>query len=252
MTTNNHKKKFAIIASERTGSTMLSQALNCQPDVECFGELFSNYNKPPFWLESQYKRGLDKRFYSPSERKESPFEYLDKVLATTVSRFIGFKIMLVQHPLVLDMLVTDKSWQVIRLYRENLLAVYGASLVAKATKQAHVFIGQEAKTAKVVFVAKDFEAFYKAEQRRQKQFHERLHRACKSYLCVEYLDLVSESGLSQIGRYLDIERASEIRPTLQKRHGWNVLERFLNDTEVENYLQSNGLSRWKNEKVAVG
>lgn len=245
------QKKFVILTSERTGSSMLCKALDLHDDVKCFGELFNWFHSLPGWFETEFDKGLDRKFANPKER-ELGFEYfLDKLRTINVVKHFGFKLMLTHHKEVISHLL-DKvnGWQIVILYRNNLLAVYGTRLVSRQTQQSHVFAGQEkqAKRVRVKFIPEEFEVFKSAEIKRQHAVMEQLQQSGRSFFCIEYLDLCHKEGLTKLGNYLNIENSTKLQSPLVKRHSWNVLERFENQDDVLLYLKKNDLMHWAEEK----
>ncbi|MEM8845384.1 MAG: hypothetical protein AAGB35_10140 [Pseudomonadota bacterium] len=242
---DNFQQKFVVITYERTGSTMLCQSLHRLPEVTCFGELFNRFNKVPWWLEQSFENGLEQRFLGRPVRDQHPVAFLNAILDVHRNdSFFGFKLMLDHDPNIMKLVIDSPEWKVVRLYRQNLLSVYGSSLVAKATKKSHFTPEQELRHAKVTFCPRAFDQFRMSIEKRQALTHEMLHAAGKSYFCLEYKDLVSDSGLHIVASHLGISSSVELQPVLVKRHSWDVLERFENPDDVRRYLKVNALEHW--------
>ena len=243
-------KRFVILASERTGSTMLCQSLDMQQKVRCFGELFNRVETAPTWLKRDYDAGLNKQYLGSAYRRKHWNQFIQELSEPYLSdyRWFGFKLMLTQHNDVLNGIMNDSDWEIVRLYRKNLLAVYGASKVAKATGQAHVLRGQTKLTARVKFDPQEFAQYIDNYRKVSDRVTEQLFDCGRSFMTIEYLDFSGNQAIAKTFRYLGLKMPTRFTPPLEKRHGWNILERFENPLDVEQFLNQRNLQDWAEER----
>jgi LPS sulfotransferase NodH len=128
--------RFVILGHPRTGSTMLVQALNSNPALLCFGEVF-NANTPSihFDVPGFAQRGKE----DVALRREDPGRFLrERVFANHPSdiRAVGFKL-LYDHFWAFDGLVesltADRDLRVVHLMRRNKLRTYVSMRIAERT-----------------------------------------------------------------------------------------------------------------------
>ncbi|WP_339724842.1 Stf0 family sulfotransferase [uncultured Paraglaciecola sp.] len=239
------KKKFIVLASARTGSTMLCRTLNEHPSITCYGELFINNEEVPWMLDKTIQRGLPSLYASKDAREKDPVRFINDVMTYHQETDIfGFKLMISQNESVLRWVISQPDWQIINLYRSNLLSVYGATKVARASRQSHVEIGERVNQIKVHFDATEFNNLLQFNQTRRRQVDQMLVEKQHNYFPLDYLALSSESGIDQVLNYLDPTPKKELTPQLAKRHDWNVLDRFANPEVVEKYLIQHNLCEW--------
>lgn len=239
------KKKFIVLASARTGSTMLCRTLNEHPSITCYGELFINNEEVPWMLDKTIQRGLPSQYAKKAAREKDPVKFINALMAEHQdSDLFGFKLMISQNENILRWVISQDDWQIISLYRSNLLSVYGATKVARASRQSHIEIGERVKPIKVDFDPIEFNNLLQFNQTRRRQVELMLDDKKPSYLSLDYLALASASGIAQVLNYLQPTIKKVLSPQLVKRHDWNVLDRFANPKVVEKYLIQHNLSDW--------
>ena len=245
---NQEVNKFVILAMPRTGSTLLTTTLNTHPDIACHGEIFRRNIKK---IQGPVKilNKVDSEFQDEDYRIDNPFALLDNICRLEEkSTCIGFKLMLVQHPSLMENIIKDKTdFKIIFLKRDNVLSVYSSDRIAQATGQNIAGKKSNIKTAKVKFEATSFEEFldkYESKYQHTKQLLESVNR---EHLELEYNDLRSPQGFEEVLRFLKVNEEVMRTPT-KKRNSDSILERFTNPKVVRDYLKSKDLQKWITEK----
>jgi hypothetical protein len=230
---------------------MLVKILDTHPRITCHGELFRKRNvamKGPLKVFKQ----IDKEFLSAAYRQKHPDSLIDQVfnLSSLESSSVGFKLMLGQHEKYRDKIIADGSFKKILLYRHNTLACYSSELIAKLTGQGTVPISGSVKSAKAKFNIRQYRRF---EKRRRLQY-ERVKNLIKRYsqpvLEVDYLSLVYGNGIKAVVNFLGQDPVVfDIKPKTKKRNPSNIVDRFENIKEVENFIVKNKLEDWRYENI---
>ena len=241
---------FIIYTSQRTGSTMLCDVLSKVDEVICFPELFRAFSDTPLWLECALSRGLSKKFLCPEYRTLHRLQLFD-TLSKQYSAYshIGFKLMSGQDKGFLNTQATRISAKVIHLYRDNLLAVYGAARQAQVTGKAHIKRGEKLEFEKVTFDSIDFSAFLQRNEERIQHEKTTLESLKQDVLSLEYLELTSANGINAIFDHLGISASSIPESTYVKRNSWDVLNRFANTDDVKRHLSDLGKPHWAQERA---
>ena len=129
-------QRYVIIGDARTGSTLLTQALNSHPDVLCFGEVF-NLVHPYVDYGVEGFNNNDK--VAIEERARDPRAFLKKRVygeRRTGLRALGFKFPYGQdewYPTVMQELLTDREIRVVHMQRRNSLRTLVSLKVAQTT-----------------------------------------------------------------------------------------------------------------------
>lgn len=114
---NKNYKKFIVISTSRTGSTLLMALLNNHKNVICDGELFKNLNG----------KSCEYIWYDFFNHKPKNIKQ------------VGFKLFY-SHPrdkdkTVWDIILNDKDIKIIHLMRKNILRIYLSQRIGIKTKQ---------------------------------------------------------------------------------------------------------------------
>lgn len=249
------QRQFVILTAPRSGSNMLVSVLDSHPDITCFGELMRK--TPPNMVNDGYRGALKTleeihpRFREDEVRLGAPREFIKEVFSKVATgHIVGFKLMLRQHPTLLEQLVDDPSWAKIVLRRDNALAAYSSEKIAKITGQGSVRVGAEVKSAKCPFDRKAFARFVQRRNRQYEHVQKRLKAANVNWLDVEYRELGAQDGLQRILEFLGADPRYAAAPKTVKRNPSDILERFEEPNEVAKYLEENGLIEWKIEGAA--
>lgn len=140
-----NRRMFAIIASQRTGSTLLVRSLDSSPDIFCAGELFHTgpnvhhreYQYPCRYLGSRGLARLVERFGSGS-RVHRHLDNFYKMAGEGMAA-VGFKVMVSQiraRPAIIDFL-RDHGVTRLFLYRQDTFATALSYYRAKVSGKFH-------------------------------------------------------------------------------------------------------------------
>ncbi len=241
---------FIIYTSQRTGSTMLCDVLSKVDKVHCFPELFRAFSDTPPWLDVALSQGLSKKFLCPEYRALHRLQLFDE-LSKQYSAYshVGFKLMSLQDKGFLNTQAARASTKIIHLYRDNLLAVYGAAKQAQLTGKAHIKRGEQLEFEKVTFDSKDFSAFLQRNEKRIQQEKATLESLEQNVFSLEYLELTTANRFNAIFDYLGISASSVPESTYVKRNSWDVLNRFANTDDVKRHLSDLGKLHWAQENA---
>ncbi len=155
-------KKFVVVGTQRTGTTLIRTTLNSHPQVTCTGEVF----KVPGWYVDRVSRRIIRRtaFQDPSSysawteksllrrlghyawRARNTREYLDQFYSDQSSEAKGFKVMYNQtqrFPAVIPY-IRDHQISVIHVVRENFLKTLVSRIVAEQRNLYHARQGSDA------------------------------------------------------------------------------------------------------------
>lgn len=149
--------KFAIVGTQRTGTTLIRTALDSHPQIRCIGEALNigppfykrvfykqNSNRLPVemgyisyrrYIRSSYKR----RFLHYFNRTQLVFDYLDKLYSLPGFSAVGFKFMYSQNkpfPMVQPYFIKDQV-KIIHVVRNNPLKTVISRESKKVNKFAH-------------------------------------------------------------------------------------------------------------------
>lgn len=227
----------------RTGSYMLSSALNSHPLITCFGELLKRNPLTDIDLLDFPQRCGDSANWI-ERRHEQPIEFVDAVIAHTGdSPCVGFKLMIPQSPTMLDHIGESNDWRVVLLRRDNTLASFASGQIARATGQGVALAGDTVVEAKAVFDEAAFETFARRRRRFFDSARERLGRG--RYFEIEYRHACRPEGLAEVLDYLGIDASISIAPTTVRRSkSSSVADRFENPDEVRAYAKRVGSEEW--------
>ncbi|GEA03269.1 hypothetical protein KUL17_21660 [Alteromonas sp. KUL17] len=240
---------FVIYTSQRTGSTMLRDVLSQIEGSYCFPELFRAFDDVPEWLELSVQKGLDKKFLSRDYRENNRLAFFDSLMKLHGDKaLVGFKLMSLQDKGFLHSLVARSPTKVIHLYRDNMLAVYGAAKQAQKSGKAHIKSGETFHTDTVQFDSDEFSAFLTRNNKRIQLEKETLNTLEQAYLSIEYVTLSQYEGFASIFNFLDIKVEHIPHSTYIKRNSWDVLQRFSNPDTVSTYLKEADKCHWSVEK----
>lgn len=136
-------KKFVIVSTQRTGSTLLMRLLDSHPKVLCPGEIFFPGAGNAYALRHRVESSFEQRFRHLIARKKFTDDYLIEFYGQDGFDAIGFKYMYSQsryiprlYPSVLQYIL-DQRIPVIHSIRENYLRVVLSRIVSKSTGVYH-------------------------------------------------------------------------------------------------------------------
>lgn len=132
-------RRFVVLSTQRSGSTLLTSSLNSHPDVLCSGELFFPRSDTEFAMRAYRRLSLRNWLMHSFRRGALVREYLDDYYSQPGYRATGFKFMYSQsrwlpylYPSVVRYL-HDHNIHVIHNIRENYLRMYISMLFTRTT-----------------------------------------------------------------------------------------------------------------------
>lgn len=134
----NNYVRFVITGDARTGSNMLAQALNTNPEVRCFREIFHRrMNYVDFFVEGFDPNNVD----DVSLRDRDPVGFLrTRIFDSNPEHFraVGFKYLYGHfwgHDVLTEYLVSDAPLRVIHLKRRNMMRSLVSVRLAEMTNR---------------------------------------------------------------------------------------------------------------------
>lgn len=225
--------RFAIVTTQRSGSTMLGNTLNTHPDVYCYGEPFQKTTRYPWTFES-YARSKRRR---GALRKVAPQLLIPRYLEVLQieaprSVAIGFKLMYnhrKRHPELIWML-RRRDYRVIHLVRENVLRSHVSAAIAS---RRGVWAAHE--TPDAVTISLDTRSLIRDLDRRMAniELHRRLlNRLTTFEVAFERLVADRRATLSAIAEFLGVDAEIELVTTNAPLASGDFSELVENHAEV--------------------
>jgi LPS sulfotransferase NodH/glycosyltransferase involved in cell wall biosynthesis len=236
-------RMLAILASPRTGSTLLCAVLNRTPGILSHFELFHEDM-------IQYARDTVDDPQALAERNADPAGFLDRVRAEAGAA--GIQVIAFKHFAHLDQSVTrciveDPDIALIHLSRENLLAQYSSEQIARASGEWARHTDRSGDQRRVRFDAAEFEHFLRYQQRIEMERMNIFAAAGRTPLFVEYARLSDAPTRARIGEHVGVVIPDSARPDIRKQNSTDILSRFDNPRAVEDFLAAWHLTHWVRE-----
>ncbi len=198
---------FAIVTTQRTGSTWLVDLLDSHPGIRCYSELFLERGEGvPAWGGAK-----DLMFWDAFRERTGPDlgAYLDRIARRDGDvRAAGFKLMYGQagaHPDLLPTLAV-RGGRVVHLVRANLLDVHVSRMVAWSRDLYRSAGGTVPAPASVRLDASTLEADLDRMLAERRRAVERLASLGLDTHEVHYEDLVAgPAAIEQVVRFLGVE-----------------------------------------------
>ncbi len=131
------KVKFAILSTQRSGSTLIYSSLASHPQIKCLGEIFLPEYKAEFsYFEHVRQKGIS-RPLALIRRNSLVDEFLDRLYSSSTEVATGFKYMYSHSwyvPYRFPMAMTymkENNVRILHLVRENTLKVCVSRQVAR-------------------------------------------------------------------------------------------------------------------------
>jgi len=238
-------QRYVILSTPRSGSSHLVQALETHPQVACLGEIFNLHGGAMRKLGIMSKRTLDKA-------SNEPLVYLNELMAAWEKRpqakpVFGFKMMLHHDPRVIDHLLSDPSWKMILLRRDNVLAQWSSLQIAKITgewgskgKKKRAAAGiPEPQTPPIEFKSRVFEAYCDRLDARYDSIKRRVAKHSLFEVTTETIDARRDEILEFLG--VDSQLAPPAPGRGERQNSTSLEDRFSNSDEVLDYAMTHGL-----------
>ncbi|CAH0187153.1 hypothetical protein [Roseomonas sp. CECT 9278] len=239
--------RAVLLAHARSGSTLLMDVLDAQPDTSFAHEMFhqKTVNLPDYM-------GIARRDAAAlkPERDADPNGFLDRVVAACPTRIFGFKWFRGHAPAVRDRLVADPAWRVVILHRENFLALFASQRTARITGR---YMARDAGAIPPTAPPLPFDADeFLREHRRYRDYYDGLLRQCdgagKAFHLVEYRQLSHPAVLRNVARHIGVEAPTLPAPRLVKQGSARLLARFADPGQVQRTLDRLGRPQWAIEE----
>ncbi|WP_198372682.1 hypothetical protein [Roseomonas rosulenta] len=238
--------KAVMLAHARSGSTMLMEYLDAQPDTSFAHEVFHQHrvHLPAFMPGAAGDAAALK-----ARRDADPMGFLAELVAACPTRIFGFKWFRGHAPAVRRALIADPAWRVIILYRENFLALHASQLTARLTgRYAQRGPAPGAALPVLSFDPEEFLRGYAAYRR----YYDDLLRDCdrqgKAFLMVEYQQLSRGEFLRNAARRLGVAAPVEATPRLVKQGSTRIEDRFADPRPVREVLERINRVHWLREE----
>jgi LPS sulfotransferase NodH len=255
-------KKFAVLSTQRSGSTWVVDVLNNIDKIKAYGELFLNERRTWDVGSQDYDRFIESQYYG-SMRPFSVFSYLSQLYSQP--EIIGFKLMFSQIKKYPEIMIYCRLHRVriIHLIRKNFLDVIISWEFLKMRGLSHRLTGkreignyklkllkdQKVGEKKRVMVDLDPKTLLKRLKRLQmkteiaKCFLKLLNF---SHLEIAYEDLLADSdNFNKLNQFLNVKSTCTPKTNLTKiRRGdhssvirnYEEIKRLLSNTEFYNLI----------------
>lgn len=233
-------RKLAILASPRTGSTMLCAILNRTPGVICHFELFHE-------TMIQYCNETVTDRAEIEERNADPLGFLERTIRDprwTGADLVGFKHFAHLNDQVNSAMIDDHEVKLIYLTRENTLAQYSSEMIAHKSGKWAQHNSREDQQPKIQFDRADFEQYWWSQRTQDSKRLARLARAGRNALFIEYIALGTQEMRTKVGDFIGIIIPDEAKPDIKKMNSSDILSRFVNAEEASTFLVERGLEHW--------
>lgn len=237
-------KRFVVIGTQRTGTTLMVTALNSHPQIQCFGELFKQRRpkglhpegESAYWLKCQ--ESWRWRLSDVVLRHSSAANFLDDVLSVCDEQAaVGFKLMLSQikrfHKL--SDLITARQYNVLHVVRNNVLKTYVSRLAAR--QRGYYHSDKSAKIEKINISTNDLESqlhkIHLDEIKIEETFKNKGPYLQVAYEEFQYFD---ETVVSSLLQFLGVPQF-EIGSSLKKQSSDDLMKVIDNYEEVADCIQ---------------
>jgi LPS sulfotransferase NodH len=233
-------RKFVVISTQRTGSTLLIKLLDSHPEVLCAGEIFYPPSGSEYAIRRYIDQSLGRSLKNQIARRRLVKEFLDDFYSQQGYSAIGFKFMYSQarhiprcYPSVMRYL-EDNHIHVIHGVRNNLLRVV---LSRVSSKSSGVYRSTTPVERKPIYLPP--KALVKELSRLREEgsrWEDRL--SSLPYMQVDYESLMSNRGAEEqrILEFVGAEKAAELTSPFTKLAAKGVKEMIQNYDEVAREL----------------
>ncbi len=240
------KKKFCLLATERTGSNFFRELLSSLPRTAFFGEAFN-----PVFLP---KRILDLGF-SQVDRDRDPLGFLSRIeSASGVSgSLFGFKLMIGHNPLILNHVLSSEDYRFIIMSRANKLAQYSSLAIANASGHWHVHRGDAASPETTVpFDPEAFARFITRDSINYDKVLSRLRARTEPYCHLEYTASRSADRVGALLDFVGVDPGCSISDLIDRnpcvrQNTPRIIDRFSNPDFVLATMRRMGREDWLTE-----
>jgi len=232
-------KKFVILSTQRSGSTLLVTYLNQHSNITCYKELFSFTppEKNPNYSRAGYKeyihRNYSRKFLSFLNKNFLIENYLKDLYGFGSSDAVGFKLMYNQlkHKTPLKKWLQKRDVYVIHLIRENLLKTLSSEEIAKKNQK---YVSKSSKVQNNTSVhINTREILSDLQKRKSKIESHKLNK--KEYYEITYEDITNNTKetVKSILSFLNLEKVDvDLEDKIHKQNPRSLDRRIDNYNEV--------------------
>jgi LPS sulfotransferase NodH len=233
--------RSVMLAHARSGSTLLMEFLDAQPDT-CFAHEIFHQEK--VHLPAFMGRPADAQALK-AERDADPLGFLDRVAAACPAPVFGFKWFRGHSAAVRDQVIADPSWRVVILVRENFLALFASQRTARLTGRYIVrAAGAQVPLPMLPFDPEAFLREYALYRRYYEGLLAQCDRAGKVFHLVEYQHLSHPVLLRNAARAIGVAAPVEAAPAMVKQGSTRLLGRFEDPGLVRRTLEGINRLHW--------
>jgi LPS sulfotransferase NodH len=241
--------RAVLLAHARSGSTLLMEFLDAQPETSFAHELFHQRRAR---LPAFAGAGPVDQAELKARRDADPLGFLAGLSAACPTRIFGFKWFRGHTPAVRHALIADPAWRVLILYRDNYLALHASQLTAQLTGQYALRPGKAAaEPPSLPFDAEAFRTGYAAYRR----YYDGLLRECdregKPFVLIEYRQLSRPEFLRNAARHIGVAKPLTPPPRMVKQGSPDLAARFSDPGLVRRTVDSLGQGHWMTEAEDV-
>jgi len=232
--------RFIIVATPRTGSTLLGDMLNSHNDIFCDNELYNPHQICRYGFNEDDINGLKYRNSQPIRFWNEFFfsEFAEKQKA------IGFNFMLGHNYKILEQIFKKKELKIIFLTRDNKLAQYSSHKMALSTQCWSIKNGQDInQNYNTMFDFRQFEHWLHEKMTYEVLFGKMLELLKLDYIYIEFKQLLQHDAHRAICNYLDV-KFMPLKTSLRKQNKNQIIDRFQNQNDVREYLKLIGNEHW--------
>lgn len=229
-------RDFALVATQRTGSTLLEELLSYADDCYTFPELFSV--QQPFHVSNEIRKGGYVQESEVTDFQETvlKIQYGLYRLEKGEDITLGAHLMWNQISDALVERLINRGQKMIFLQRENILAVYRSAKFAREKRLSHVRGDANPDAYGVITYDQiEFGAFLKKIRGFYGRGNALNAKFPSDVITVKYDQLAQNKldGVNQIRAFLGLAFVEELASDLQKRQSTNVLQGFDNPDDVK-------------------
>jgi LPS sulfotransferase NodH len=226
-------KKFVILTTQRSGSTVLWRCLDCNPAISVRGEMFLPSHPGANAYAAFLKSSTKYRLYHYIANKRNVAAYFERFFSVWPdSEAVGFKLMYGQMNSNIKKWILDHDVSIIHLVRKNKLKTILSRETMKLRQVSHVSSGDTVEDVKVEL---DVETLIPRISRMEKEVQKYGEMfSSLPYLQVTYEEFVNDpnSCAEQIFSFLGISSMNNLELPLKKINSDSVEQLISNYAEV--------------------
>ena len=235
------KKKFVLLASQRTGSNLLNSILNQYNGITMHGEVF---NEGFVGLHKEYHEIMNITRENVQQRNTDPRAFLDSLIEKTDAEAVGFHLFPNHNEEILNHVLNDDSYVKIGLRR----SLFPSFISLMEAQQTDVWMVGKKGNDKlkdidpIIFNPQKFERF----KRRLEGFWSEVHSVLKSsnqkHFPIYYSTVKDINTINELVRFVGLEDSMEsFKEKMRKQSKSPLRMRVTNYDDMVAYAQEKGL-----------